>query len=116
MKDINKSQKRETSLPNGWLTKASPWIIWTHRGLEGETAKRGYYVSKDRTVGNHGHGWETRGLSVCLEKRLSWGKSWGQIMDSFACWVDECEPHCADSGEPWMVSELGSRCHTVTWQ
>lgn len=48
-------------------------------------AKRGYYLSKDRKMGNHGHVWETWDVSVCLERRSSWGKSWSQIMESVAC-------------------------------
>lgn len=34
------------------------------------------------------------------------GRSCSQVMESFACWLDEFEPHCTGSEELWIAFEL----------
>lgn len=43
------------------------------------------------------------------------GRSCSQVMESFACWLDEFEPHCTGSEELWIAFELRSSCSRLIW-
>lgn len=43
------------------------------------------------------------------------GRSCSQGMESFACWLDEFEPHCTGSEELWIAFELRSSCSRLIW-
>lgn len=108
MEDTNESHN---GFLNGRPAKVSPWRIWACRGLEEETVKRGYYLSKDRNVGKHGMYLGDMGPFCMSGEKVGLGEELGSDNGEF-CLLGQF----AGSGEPWMVSELGSSCNRVIWQ